>query len=525
MPTSPRPLTNDALGKKGERRFGEMCDDAQLIANAAEYDRAGWDYIVDFRYPTTINGLDARPSPLSARIQVKTQWTDRDTFKVRLSAAEQLAKHPGPSFFCILSVDEKLDFTSMNLLHCRGEVLERILKRLRQAEADRAKPNEIWLTMRPADFSAPLPPTGEALKSALEAACAQSAAAYISAKDIELTTLGFENGGIQIKFELSGNQDAIADSFLGLGEIEARNINATRTRFGVELPFERGPKGSGLLRFEPKGERCRLVFKTASRRFEFAARSFHLPEMVAASIDKPKIRIAADTFSLLLTMTDHDTGGGTINYRFTMEKPALEGARKTRDWDNLYGVFASVTGDGAHMEIHASKKRVLRQFIKIEQADQKEWRSIARVSEAATFIFNEGGAPNAKVSLDDIWGARQELLTLATMSREPDTVTGLSFTTDASVPLPRDGPFRMMLGHAFQVGDHVLAYTAGLEITGEEEGENWRWSSRTADLMKIRRVRSKAEFLALLDTSPRRPYRVVTGVWQAARPIISRREP
>lgn len=524
MSVPSRPLTNDSLGKKGERRFGEMCDDAGLVANSADYDRGGWDYIVDFRYPATKVGLDERPSPPSARVQVKTHWSDRDLIKVRLSAAEQIAKHPGPSFFCVLSVDSSLAFSGMRLLHCRGEVLERILKRLREAEAEGRKPNEVWVTLRPSDFAEALEPTGKALKDALEAACGPATLAYVSEKDTELRTLGFENGGIRVQLELSGDEDSILDGFLGLRALDAKTFNVTSTRFGVELPVENGPTGPGVVRFEPRGDRCRLVFKTASRRFEFSARSFRAPGLVTASVSKAKVRIVADTFSLVITTLAADEDVTTVNYSFAMNETAFEGARKVKDWDSLYGAFDSITDQGVEMEIHSGKKRVFKQFIKVEREDEGNLRALARIAEAAAFVFEEGGAPNAKVSLENVWDAQSELLTLAAMSREPESVTGLSFTTEASVPLPREAPFQMMLGHTFRVGDHILAFTAALEVAGEEEGTNWRWTSETVDLRKIRRVRSETELNALFDASPRRPYRVVTGVWQAPRPVISKLE-
>ncbi|MBU1347520.1 MAG: hypothetical protein KKA16_11315 [Alphaproteobacteria bacterium] len=79
-----RPINSDELGEKGEKRFAELCADARLIANASTRDRAGWDYIVDFKVEGATGRLDARPAPASARVQVKTQWADNSIIKLRL---------------------------------------------------------------------------------------------------------------------------------------------------------------------------------------------------------------------------------------------------------------------------------------------------------------------------------------------------------------------------------------------------------------------------------------------------------
>ena len=90
-------LTSDELGQKGENRFAEICNDAKLIRNSSsDQDRTGWDYIVEFGQepPSGDTTLDTRRLPLSIHAQVKTMWKNGNRFKMRLSAAERLAKEP-----------------------------------------------------------------------------------------------------------------------------------------------------------------------------------------------------------------------------------------------------------------------------------------------------------------------------------------------------------------------------------------------------------------------------------------------
>lgn len=166
-----RPLDSDTLGELGEKEFGALCARADLIANVVSRDRAGWDYTIDFRLDNERRGLDSRPAPISARVQVKTQWDDRDAIKLRLSSAEHLVKHHGPSFICVLSVDGELHLTRMRVILCRGEIVSRVLKRLREAEARAEHPANVWITIKPSQFAEATEPHHSALRRALEDAC------------------------------------------------------------------------------------------------------------------------------------------------------------------------------------------------------------------------------------------------------------------------------------------------------------------------------------------------------------------
>jgi hypothetical protein len=80
-------LNADELGKKGEARFSEICNDTKLVRNpSTDQDRTGWDYIVEFEQQAPIGNetLDSRPSRLSIHVQVKTMWDTSDRFRMRL---------------------------------------------------------------------------------------------------------------------------------------------------------------------------------------------------------------------------------------------------------------------------------------------------------------------------------------------------------------------------------------------------------------------------------------------------------
>lgn len=511
-----RPLDSDTLGELGEKEFGALCAKANLIANAASRDRAGWDYIIDFRFGTGLSGLDARPAPTSARVQVKTQWESRDVVKLRLSSAEQLVKHQGPSFVCVLSVSSDLRFVRMRMIHCRGEFLGRVLKRLREAELRGEKPNDVWLSIRPSRYSDSIEPHHDALRCALEAGCSTDHLAYLTAKDAELKTLGFEPGFTELNVTFSANEDHIVDAFLGLRPIEAEKVAGTETRFGIALPINDIPDGPATLTFSPHPERCDLTFRTKDKTYNLRGRAFRVPGLINAAAARQKALIRTDLLRIVVVAEERS---GQISITIGIDPDLRDDEkRKPREWRDAYAVLAAITAGGVGMEVRYGKKRVIKQALWDEDAASgPQWRQLSRLTTAAAFVFERAGAPNVKVSLQDLWEAGDEITTMAAIVRDPTSVTGVSFVTKGSVALPRNEPVTMMLGHAFAVGDYVLAHGSKVVVTGSEEAEEVTWSSGKLELLGLTRVRSERAFYAFLDGLSRQRYRVITGTYQAKR--------
>ncbi|WP_296815601.1 hypothetical protein [Brevundimonas sp.] len=515
----PRPLSNDDLGEKGEKRFGELCADAGLTANAVTRDRAGFDYIVDFRFDDSTKNLDSRPPPPSVRVQVKTHWADGDEVRLRLSAAEQLIKHPGPSFICALAVNSNADlqFSRMNVIHCRGEIVERVLRRLREAEVRGEKPNKIWLRVKPSDFSSDRPVHHAELRRCLEDACALSPLAYLKEKDRELNTVGFAPGARELKVDFSGTPDDITDAFLGLRPIDVSAVSESLTRFGITLPLADAPTGPGVMRFQPAPEKCEVSVHTDSSIYNFRAKIFRAPAYVGSTFGKYKALIRAGILQIKLAFHGH-----VLNATISRDEAApLDDAHKIQEWCDLYAMLAAMTEGGAHFTVKTAKAKPLEFHAHDPESEAREdWQKLARLTNAAATVFERAGAPNAKASLEHLWVAGNELTTLAALIREPGQAAKVTFTTDADVPLPRPGPLDMLLGHVFQVGTHVIAYGAKIVVSGAQSDDGVEWISTSMELLGVARVKSERGFMSFMRRLPRQPYAVFTGFYEAHSPTI-----
>lgn len=510
-----RPLDNDSLGKKGETRFGELCVDAKLIANVASWDRAGWDYIVDFRLPRESRRLDARPAPITARVQVKTQWEDQGAVKLRLSSAEQLIKHHGPSFICVLSVDANREFTRMRLIHCRGPVIARVLERLRRAEAAGERPNAVWLNLNPEKYAPAIPPTPEALRAGLEEACRADQLAYLKEKDSEIRTLGFGEAFMELKTTLVGDEDEIQDAFLGLRPIEAERIEAIQTRFGISLPYDDLPISSGTMHFEAEGEACTVSFRSGQEEIAFKAKAYRLPSLVVKSVSKPKLVIRNDLFSITLVITSKPNET-TLHCTFKLVDELVDAARTTKAWRDVYKAFCQLNTEGVDLTIRMSRLEPLRSFLKMEAAPEKQgnWRRLARLTKAADDLFQQAGLSRTRVKLSDLWQVRDELEPAAALITSPAEVGALKVSTAADWPVSSEAPLPTLFGHAFKVGDMALAYAAQTTLHGvRREDGDVDWTSENLEFVAVKRVSSASTFHRFMQMQERSPCTLLSGIY------------
>jgi hypothetical protein len=202
----------------------------------------GKDRHVEFPFVEPVGSLtfDTRPSPLACYVQVKTSHYRIDRFEMRLSAAERLARETKPSFVAVLRINDDSDFTDMHLVHVSGEVLAKILKRLR---AEQAK-GSTHLNQKKITFSISLGHKVDlkpnALREALSSAIGNDMLAYAVCKHRQLKELGYDvarfEGNVtfdSLKFE------QFVDGLLGLSDRPVKNMEAFERRFDTALPSGR----------------------------------------------------------------------------------------------------------------------------------------------------------------------------------------------------------------------------------------------------------------------------------------------
>lgn len=252
--------SNENLGRWGEKQFESLCAAHNLVANKADHDAMGWDYIVQMPPVTTTKRLlDKRPMGAACLTQVKTVWkTDRPRVKLSLSAAERLAKFIGPAFILMIIAHEdeaghpKLD--GLHLLHLDGRPMARILKRLREVEVGaKTQPLNQQTISFAVSEGGHIDPDGADLVAALAAASGPEPDAYVQAKQRTRDNLGYGDDRIRIEATFQANdEDHLVDMLLGLTPADITDASVFDVRFGLKALIDQPTQwGTVSWTFEP----------------------------------------------------------------------------------------------------------------------------------------------------------------------------------------------------------------------------------------------------------------------------------
>ncbi len=331
-------VDNDALGEKGEQRFGEMCAEAGLICNKAVRDRAGWDFVVNFGAPG-VGKLDQRTGALSCYVQVKTILDESRSAKLKLNMAERLAKEPKPSFIMVFKVDANKNYTGVFLIHIADNRLGAILRRLREEE--KKDPECSSLHKKSISFvpvvSERIDLNGDSLRVALLRCIGDSLPDYIERKQASLKKLGFGEQPYSVTTTFQGlTESDMADVFLGLkGEIQNTILQVSETRFDITITE---PESIGAVVFEPAPtDSCRVTYRASPADIPITFRGDVMVAPPMIGVLKARIRCA------LIDFVIEKIGGDTaVHYMFSPSEKRCTPAEWVNHWKFAIGLLSGV---------------------------------------------------------------------------------------------------------------------------------------------------------------------------------------
>jgi hypothetical protein len=499
-------LNADELGKKGEARFSEICSDTKLVRNPSiDHDRTGWDFIVEFEQqtPSGSETLDTRRSPLSAHVQVKTMWNKNDRFRMRLSAAERLAKEPKPAFVYVFKVNNKLDFASAHLVHILDDNLATILKRLRKEQAKGTKPHRInkkYITFKVSTFGRKIEPTGEALRQSISEFCGPDLDAYIDRKRKQLQDLGFEPGRFQFTttFKVE-SMDWLVDGLLGLRELEVTAGQAFETRFGIKLSQNEPTFAKSVMRVNPaKADACIVTVRETplAPPATFSA-DIMFPPMPNLPKEHLKILVQNPLFRLLVN-------GNKI--QFATDEQAIGATRlKIDDWRNFFRMLVALCR-GAEMTLKPERLAEVSFPMRFpDAARQLEFERMLGALEATQRLLKLAGAPEPAVGIDGFRSIAPALVKLDKMFSSPADADPIGYVVDwpPGQPVPDKADFLCV--NFVQMEDITLVHSSVAEMVPESSEGRIIWKSKTLTPCEITFVRDfPAEYERFIDRAKRK---------------------
>lgn len=481
-----RKLNSDQLGQKGEARFRELCNDAQLIANKADYDRSGWDFIVEFPFDTPVGSFDKRGAPLSCHVQVKTMWSHNNAFLARLSSIERLAKEPKPSFIYVLKIDEDLQPESAFLIPLLDDVLAKVLRQLRAATAE----GRTRLNQRQVRFVVPpermIATSGKALRAALIEACGPDLDGAIQRKSEQLKSLGFEANAFQAETTLIlEDENEIADVLLGLKPAPVKKFQLFEERFGIRLPIPNA-NGSGLMHIKPEPvDRCQLVVRGAG---------FSVPGSISAEIIVPPLRLDESKVKYLIRSTLLDIEVTQRGAQLSTKPERLKSAKlPLAEWTSFFRMMTIFSSGAATLEVVPARLASATMTMKIEGfPDHEQNARILRAFDSVEALFRLAGMESPPVLLDEILPAATRYTAVAELFSGSNDVQQLSFK--ASWPHPKiPNEIDALYIDAIQVAGVKLAFsciaTMFHETSGDGEARVLSWKSRAIKGREVTAIR------------------------------------
>lgn len=240
-------------GDLGESDFHRWCVRNRLTSNKSNPDRMGWDYFIEFPQSAKANlALDQQNDLKKAVVQVKATRKSIKSVRGKLSAFKCLVDADIPAFIACLRFDSNDRVIDARLLHVAGPIIEFILARVRQSEADGATALNKVIISLPLDSAERIQRDGSNLRSLLEASIGASNSEYLIQKIETRASCGYDENSVHARFSLAESEDKLADFLIGkLPELSVRDCIIERRRFGIALPVDIDRFGSGTLSFQP----------------------------------------------------------------------------------------------------------------------------------------------------------------------------------------------------------------------------------------------------------------------------------
>lgn len=488
-----RPATPDHLGKGGQSLFGSRCALAGLIPNESNFDRTGWDYVVEWPWADAPS-LDQRETPTACHVQVKTVWQETDSVVLGLTAAQRLAVELKPAFVYIYRFGAGLEPVSARVIHVRGEVLGRILKRAREAQRDQENPADVKLSFSIDHWGTEIETSGAAFRLYAESVIGSSMADYAAGKREEFRNTGYGPGRFRLTTSLRGSREDVVNAFLSLGSVEGEVVEEVEERFDIPLPVPR-TFPAGAFQFQTRSsEKAELRVKLPEGGVcRFSARVYRAPQQLLPP-GQGKLLLRAELFYLLIDMSE-DAGDKALRVTFQTDEGQIKGVMAAvASWRDLYALFdAAVEAGPLVLEIRRPRRKTLTTGVfsvnLTSDAQRTMYADIVAVLDTFAAVLKKVRASNFKFRLEDLLTAQHELWILSEIMNGRSTAT-LRFGSNRPGGNEAPPPSTPLLYfRAFEIGDHTFAHCSRFGLTAEAGEDGLDWTGRSPEFVEAVRFR------------------------------------
>ncbi len=335
----------------GEREFEQWCAQAGLIANRAEVDKGGWDYLVQFKAVTPspqVTSLDHLPPSATCWIQVKsTDARKRASPSVKLSNWLRLIDPSLPAFHLVLRFEGQEHPVEAYLVPVGESAVFSVLKKLRSLPIEdigALHKSTLSVAMRPEHR---LPAcNGLSLRAGIEQHVGTDLRAYHEAKKQWHDKSGYEGARYRFTMTTVGSSDAhvldrLVDFAIGLtDELPSTIRELEEIRFGVAKPVTTIvplPSEVIIRTSRPSLDgTLEVAVPDGTLRVRVPCRFYH-PHNLFPFIpnEKLRFRVATSHFELVFRAQ-----GEQVSLLFHM--PTAEEPKRLSDWSSAFRVIRMI---------------------------------------------------------------------------------------------------------------------------------------------------------------------------------------
>jgi hypothetical protein len=483
-------IRSDRIGNIGEGRFRELCELAGLTVSKPSPDMTGKDFHVEFPFlePNGSHTLDRRPAALEFYAQVKTVVSPKKRIVLSLSAAERLARDAKPTFIVVMRLPAGSkhgnlpEYLDIYLIHVYDDVLEAILKRLRQAHATGSTnihKQTISFVIEEenlVEFN-PL-----AIRDRVEAYIGKSMIEYANLKHKQIVELGYEPNrfGLNIQFDALPTGELV-DGLLGLRELPTLRVEHFERRFGIYLRIDdHSIFDKSTIKIEPHPvAKCyiTLIGQTSTRVVSLSGNIYY-PGQIAIDVGVKKCLVKSELIDIVISER-----GLVINLSESRNKQAYQ----LSILGNSYKLMDLVSSEPCHLDIKIDGMRDM--FFPLDapirEFDAKFFKAMLPVIEAAAQLRLRAHSPDTPVYIEKLVQQRFEIMEANQVMFQSGISTSLETELPKTeVPLT-PGASLFTAGFAIDCSYYAYAVRARLEPTTKADSVTWSASDVTPLVVEL----------------------------------------
>lgn len=401
------------VGKLGEKAFALICEQADLTAHPPDEDRFGWDFLVEEpRAPAGHRGpLDAAPSPLEFRVQVKSTNGTDDAIEISLAHMHRLAGLQMPVFFCCMAFDGGQDPVRVQFVHLGEDLIGRTLARVRELEAaGDTQIHQHTLTVRCAATDTLSPPFHAGLKEKIAQHVPSGMIPYLAWKNKVLETIGYTDTRVIMQITTAPiDADDMLDFYLDLKkEINLTSTHAQEYRFGIAQDFRPHYDGPAILSItdhQPRDDAIISVRKDVfSRAIAFPAKLYAPPRALNIPDHRLKVRLLSPALDMVVWPV-----AGTLKFVNILGPNEELPLEQLSDFVQVMHWLTEPSTPPCRLDITLGGKSVFCGTLKINSGSD-EWSEVVAATAAAVKLARRAGAEGRiHTSLDELMRRKRAL--------------------------------------------------------------------------------------------------------------------